>query len=260
MTERPRFLAIGAHPDDVEFLCAGTLALLVEAGFDAVIASMSPGNLGSAVLGESSVAQVRRQEATNAVRLLGGRYVCVEARDFQIFFGDELCRRTTALIRSVRPQVVFTHARVDYLADHEETARIVAQACFAAPVPHYRTEGFFAGGERPTDAIAHLYYCDPVELQDLFGRPVQPGLYVDISSSLDLKLQMLACHESQREWLGKHHGTDDYLATMQRWGMTRGAEVGVEYAEGFHQHKGHAYPTTCLLSSVLAERVLRADT
>ncbi len=252
---RKSALAIGAHPDDMEFLCAGTLALLEERGFEITIASMSPGDLGSSSLDRDAIARVRREEAAHAAAMVSARYVCVEAGDFNIFFGDELCRRVTALLRSVRPNLVFTHARSDYLADHEETSRIVAQACFAAPVPNYRTPGTFEDSDRPTPSIPHLYYCDPVELTDLHGRRVPASVYVDVRSTIDLKERMLACHESQREWLRRHHHTDEYLESMLRWSAARGSEIKVPYAEGFQQHRGHAFPQDCLLSSTLGSLV-----
>ena len=62
---------------------------------------------------------------------------------------------------------------------------------------------------------------------------------------------MLARHASQREWLLKHHGMDQYLQAMRDWGQQRGRRLGVAYAEGFRQHKGHSYPQDNLLGQLL---------
>jgi LmbE family N-acetylglucosaminyl deacetylase len=105
-------------------------------------------------------------------------------------------------------------------------------------------------------AIPHLYYADPVEGTDTLGNPVLPGLLIDTSITLETKLAMLACHASQREWLRSHHGMDDYLENARRWGRARGALAGCAYAEGFRQHRGHAYPQDDLLALTLRERAI----
>src|SRR3984885_4775369 len=80
----PRILAIHAHPDDVEFQCAGTLALLKERGCAITIATMTPGDCGSAEHAPDEIAEIRRGEARKAAALLGAEYVCLEFRDLSI--------------------------------------------------------------------------------------------------------------------------------------------------------------------------------
>jgi len=147
----PRVLALFAHPDDAELLCGGTLALLADLGWRVHLAAMSPGDLGSPTLDREAIAAIRREEGRQAAALLKGVWHCLEARDLSIFFCDELCRRATALIRRVAPDLVLTHSPTDYLADHEETARIVAHACFATPVRLYAAE-FGSDSEAPPRA------------------------------------------------------------------------------------------------------------
>jgi N-acetylglucosamine malate deacetylase 1 len=152
----------------------------------------------------------------------------------------------TRLLRRVRPRVVLTHSPADYMLDHEMTSTLARAAAFAAPVPNY-----LSGEEPPLPAIPHLYYCDPVEGKDPFGRPVCPQFCIDISSVIDIKEKMLACHASQRNWLLKHHGMDHYLRTMRDTSAERGRDIGVAYAEGFRQHLGHSYPQHNLIESIL---------
>jgi LmbE family N-acetylglucosaminyl deacetylase len=85
---------------------------------------------------------------------------------------------------------------------------------------------------------------------DPLGRPVEPTTFVDITAVLDEKAAMLACHASQREWLRAHHGTDEYLDAMRRHAAMRGRQLGVAAAEGFTQHRGHAYPRNDLLGEL----------
>jgi hypothetical protein len=65
------------------------------------------------------------------------------------------------------------------------------------------------------------------------------------------KREMLACHASQRDWLLRQHGIDEYLDSQEKWGSRRGAEIGVAHAEAFRQYKGHPYPRNNLLLEVL---------
>jgi LmbE family N-acetylglucosaminyl deacetylase len=87
-----------------------------------------------------------------------------------------------------------------------------------------------------------LYYVDPIEGIDYFGKAIVPGFTVDISATFDLKIRMLACHASQRDWLFKQHGLDEYLESCKKWSAKRGAEIGATYGESFTQHTGHPYP------------------
>lgn len=247
-------LAVGAHPDDVEFLCAGTLALLRQRGWRIVIATMTPGDLGSATRSRDEISKTRREEARCSAAILEAEYRCLESADFKIFFGDALCRHVTGLIRAARPDLVLTHSSVDYLPDHEETSRIVRQACFSAPVRNYEVKGF-GGAETPTERISHLYYFDAVEGIDFLGRPVRMSLVVDISTVIETKERMLAQHASQREWLRVQHGRDRYLEDMRAWSRKRGEQVGCAFGEGLRQHVGHAYPKDNLLQNALGPLV-----
>lgn len=246
-------LAIHAHPDDVEFQCAGTLALLKQLGHRVVIASMTPGDKGSRDLGPEEIAKVRREENRQAALLLGAPYMCLEFRDLSIVVDVESKRRVTEALRRVRADIVMTAPPVDYMDDHEATSRLVRDACFNASVPNYHT-GQWEPAE-PTARMPYLYYVDPLEGVDHFGRPVPPQFYVDVTETFALKRDMLACHKSQREWLQAQHGVDEYLDSQARWGRQRGQEAGVEYAEAFRQHLGHPYPHDNILARILGAKV-----
>ena len=127
-------LGIFAHPDDAEFMCAGTLSLLRKAGWEIHIASMTPGDKGSAEHTREEISKIRRAEASASVKLIGGTYHCLEFDDAYIFYERETINRTTSLIRKVHPAVVFTASPDDYMIDHEMTSRIVQTACFAAGI------------------------------------------------------------------------------------------------------------------------------
>ncbi len=246
-------LAIHAHPDDVEFQCAGTLALLAERGHRVAIATMTPGDCGSAEEPAEAIAARRRAEAVAAAAALGAEAHCLEFRDLQIVHDNPSRRRVTEFLRRIRPDLVLTAPPLDYMADHEVTSRLVRDACFNASVPNYATDA--AEPAPALGKIPHLYYMDAIEGTDAYGDPLPVGFLVDVSRVYDRKRAMLACHESQRAWLRRQHGVDEYLETQRRWSRRRGWELGVEHAEGFRQHKGHAYPNDDLLRSLLSDPV-----
>src|SRR4051812_34343570 len=124
-------LAILAHPDDAEFLCAGALARLAqEHGWQIHIASMTPGDCGSMDLSPEQISRTRRNEGLQAASIVGARYHCLEERDLLIFYHERPLEKVVRLLRQVRPEVVFTHSPADYLLDHEMTSTVVRAATF----------------------------------------------------------------------------------------------------------------------------------
>jgi LmbE family N-acetylglucosaminyl deacetylase len=243
-------LAILAHPDDAEFLCAGTMIRLArELGWQVHIATMTAGDCGSTEYPPDEIARIRRAEGDAAAKLMGATYHCVGEMDLRVFFNEGSMERVVDLLTLVNPSVVITHSPDDYHLDHEMTSTIVRAATFAAPIPNY-LHGRWK--HPPLAKIPHLYYCDPLEGKDLFGRPIAPHFRIDITGTIELKTQMLAAHASQRNWLIKHHGVDDYLRSMREWAETQGKALGVPLAEGFRQHLGHSYPQSNLLAELLS--------
>lgn len=251
MSPLPRILAIHAHPDDVEFQCAGTLALLAARGCSITIATMTPGDCGSADQDAESIASIRRAEAIAAATLIGAEYICLEFRDMAIFSDDASRRRVTETLRVVRPDLVLTAPPQDYHCDHEATSLLVRDACFAAPIPNYSTQEWDPA--RPLQRIPHLYFVDSIEGHDRRGQTIAPEFLIDVSTVFATKRAMLACHASQRDWLFKHHGIDEYLDSQETWSRTRGALLGVEHAEAFWQYRGHAYPADNLLLELVGQ-------
>jgi LmbE family N-acetylglucosaminyl deacetylase len=245
-------LSVLAHPDDAEFLCAGTLIRLTrERGFRVHIASMTPGDCGSAELGPAEISRIRKGEGAHAAQLIGAEYHCVEERDLLVVYGETTMEKVTRLLRLVRPSIVLTHSPSDYMLDHEMTSVITRAAAFAAPIPNFMADRKLGA---PLEHIPHVYYCDPIEGKDPLGREVAPGFCIDISEVIDTKAEMLARHASQRDWLLKHHGMDQYLQAMKDAGAHRGRHCGVRYAEGFRQHLGHSYPQDNVLAELLGAK------
>jgi N-acetylglucosamine malate deacetylase 1 len=243
----PAVLSVLAHPDDAEFLCGGSLIRLhQEHGWDVHIATMTPGDCGSAEHSAEEIARLRRAEGKAAAALIGGSYHCLEERDLLVMYNERPLAKVTQLLRRVRPAIVITHSPADYHLDHEQTSILVRAAAFAAPVPLY-----LLGDAAPLDHIPHLFYCDAIEGKDALGRDIEPGFRIDITNVMDTKGKMLEQHATQRNWLIKHHGMDNYVTSMREWSAHRGRERRVAFAEGFRQHLGHSYPQDNLLGKLL---------
>ncbi len=241
-----RILAIHAHPDDLEILAGGTLALLSNAGHQLTMVSMTPGDCGSKHHSPEDIAAIRRGEAEASAKTIGANYICAEFRDMAVFNNDDARRRTTEILRRVQPELVITSSPVDYHCDHEATSALVRDACFAAPAPNYS-----CGTAARLPAIPHLYFMDPVEGLDRNARPVVPDFIIDVTSTFEIKKSMLACHKSQRLWLKEHHNMDDYLETMEKWTRERGREAHVEFGEGFRRYPCHPFPQTAALVELI---------
>ena len=257
-----RVLVVGAHPDDIEFMCAGLLALLRNLGFEVHVASLTLGDCGSLDEQIESIRSIRRGEAEDACEILGGIYHPRDFFDLCIYDDDQSNRQVTALLREVDPLIVVTHSPQDYLSDHETTSTLVRNACFYASVPTYKTPR--CSRRQRTSAIPYLYYAHPMEGTDIFGRPVSPDFYLDVTNVFHLKTAMLSCHKSQREWLRVQHGMENYVDSMRRWSRTLGQQASVTsvkdvaFAEACRQHRGHAYPHDQILSELLGKYTVSA--
>ncbi|HEX4741024.1 MAG TPA: PIG-L family deacetylase [Caulobacteraceae bacterium] len=247
----PSILAIQAHPDDVETLASGALAIAAAAGARITIVTMTAGECGTVAVNPAETAAVRQAEAAAAAALIGASYSCAGFPDLAVFNDDASRRRTTEVVRWARPDIVITAAPEDYHPDHEATSVLVRDACFAASAPAYRT-----GEAEPLSAIPHLYFMDPIGLRRRDGTPIAAEFAVDVSELMDLKRRMLEAHESQKTWLAKQHGMTDFAAGMEAQARRRGRDFGVGAAEGFTQYRHTPYPRTPLLQDLLGAAVL----
>jgi LmbE family N-acetylglucosaminyl deacetylase len=249
--EGKRILAVGAHPDDVEFMCGGTLALLRQKGFDINIATVCSGNKGSAELGPEAIAQKRFKEATESAKVLGATFTSLGEPDLELVFSNRVRYKAAELVRRINPLIVITHSPEDYMPDHEITSDLLWDACFNASVVNYVTNQ--PNPAEPTKSVPFLFYADASGSVDRFGTRVPVDFYVDISSVMEKKKEMLSKHESQRSWLKKQHGIDDYIEKMLAWDGRRGEKAGVQFAEAFRQHRGTPFPTENPLSEILPQ-------
>jgi len=243
-------LAIHAHPDDIETLGAGTLALLAGLGHRIVIVTATAGEGGATQTTPEETARIRQSEAAAAAAIIGADYRYAGFGDLAVFNDDASRRRMTELIREFRPDIVITASPVDYHPDHEAVSVLVRDACFAASVPNYRT-----GAAAALPAIPHLYFMDAIGGRTREGERIRPDFGVDIGEAFETKRRMLMAHESQVAWVARQHGIADYAGSMVSWAERRGRDFGVRYAEGFRHYRHPPYLATPALEALLGNAV-----
>jgi N-acetylglucosamine malate deacetylase 1 len=217
-----RVLGVGAHPDDLEILCGGTLARFVREGHDVVMCNATTGNRGSFVHSSEEIARIRLAEARRAAEVIGAGHVTLGIDDCEVNAADpEHKRLVVDLVREARPDLIITHFPHDYMGDHDEISKLVFESSFYATLPLYET------GKAHHSSVTPIYYMDTV-----FGVGFVPAEYVDVTETIDAKVAMLEAHVSQLSWLRDHDGIDvvDQMKTATRY---RGMQCGVAYAEGF---------------------------
>lgn len=249
----PTVLALFAHPDDAEFLCAGTLFHLAQAGAKISIATMTAGDCGSSILPAARISRIRLKEAARAAEVLGADYECLGERDLLVFYDRRVLSKVLELVRRVNPSLVFTHSPSDYMVDHEITSRLCRSACFGACAPNFRTG--IRPPAKPARSIPHLYYCQPFGDTDILGGEIQPGVFVNINSTLERKKKMLACHGSQQAWLKAQQDISKVDEPMHKMATRAGQLSGFTFAEGFRQHLGQGFPADNLLGKILGDLV-----
>ena len=243
-----RVLAFGCHPDDLEFMCGGTLALLAKKGYEVHTATMAGGEAGSPTLRPQEIRAVRLAECADAARLVGGRYHYAGGHDLEIEYSSACRKLATRVIREVDPLIVLTHPPMDYLADHEQTSLLVRNAAYVASVPLYDC----GVPTKATGRFPYLFYWNSSSLSDIFGRPLPLHFGIDVTAAMGVKEKMLACHESQRSWL-EYHNKFAYIEQMKEKSREQGKVIGREYGECFLQHRSVGHPHDNILAEILGD-------
>ena len=233
-----RVFALGCHPDDIEFMMGGTLYLLKQAGCELHYMTLANGNCGTMELRADEIVRIRREEAQNAAALLGAAYHESLTNDAEVFFTPDLIKRVTAVIRRIQPDILLLPSPEDYMEDHSNTARVGATAAFYRGMPNYAS----IPPEPPIQRDIVIYHALPYGLTDGMRRRILPDFFVDVTSVINEKERMLACHVSQKQWLDVSQGLDAYLFTMRQMTEEVGRMPGkFRYAEGWRRHSHLGY-------------------
>jgi LmbE family N-acetylglucosaminyl deacetylase len=214
-------LAVGAHPDDLEICCGGTLALLARRGCSVHMAVVTAGECGSFDLDGDRAAQVRLDEAQRAAEVAGAAsFHHLGMRDQGGVATLERRRELVDLIRWLRVDLLIGHAAGDYHADHRAAHALITDARMAAAVPNF-------GEQPPLERTPDLAYMDNAMMLDF-----EPHLWVDVGDAIETRRAMLAAHVSQIELMQRMYG-EDLLAGADLQAQARGRQRGCAYAEAF---------------------------
>lgn len=236
--KRITVLAGAAHPDDIEFMMAGTLLLLRNAGADIHLFVIANGSCGTMEHSKEEIIRLRREESERSARRAGAVFHPPLADDLEIMFEPGLLRKVAAVVREVRPDLLLVPSPEDYMEDHQNACRLLVTGAFARGMPNYCTEP-----EREVaDGPSAVYHALPYGLRDALRRKIRPGQYVDIGSVLTEKRAMLAEHRTQKEWLDRSQGIDAYLNQMESFAREVGEMSGrFGYAEGWRRRSHWGY-------------------
>jgi LmbE family N-acetylglucosaminyl deacetylase len=248
-------IAIGAHPDDIEFYMAGTLLLLKQAGYETHYLTLANGNCGSAEYNAAMTRSIRNTEARAAAKILGAQFHPSITNDLEIIYNLELLRALSAVIREVKPSIVLTHSPQDYMEDHTNTSRLAVTAAFTRGMPNFKT-----APPRPTaDYEVTVYHALPHGLCDQLRRRLVPGAFVNTTSVRKTQLTALKAHKSQQKWLDVSQGLNCYLLAMEDMALAVGSmSKKFKYAEGWrrHLHFGFCGPEADPLAQALGKNYL----
>jgi LmbE family N-acetylglucosaminyl deacetylase len=241
---------VAAHPDDIEFLMAGTLILLQRAGYEIHMMTVANGSCGTAHHTRQEIVDIRGAESRAAAASIGAIYHDSLVDDIAVFYEPVLLARVSAVMRAVAPDILLTHSPTGYMEDHQNTARLAVTAAFTRGMPNYATDPPCA----PVDGPVTVYHAQPHGNRDPLGRQVWPEIFVDVTGVIQDKRAMLACHQSQKAWLDQTQGMDAYLNVMQDLCHEVGQMSGrFEYAEGWRRrlHLGFCDASADPLSTAL---------
>ena len=249
-----RVFALHCHPDDIEFMMAGTLFLLKEAGCELHYMNLANGCYGSNEYSREETIQVRKEEAMQAASFLGAEFHGSITDDLSVFYTPELISQTVAVIREIKPDILLLPSPEEYMEDHMNTCRVGVTAAFSRGIPNY-----LSNPERPAIfSDVTLYHAMPYGLADGLRRKIIPDFYIDIENVIDEKTTMLGYHRSQKEWLDKSQGLDSYLQTMKDMCAVMGQDSQeFQFAEGWrrHSHLGFSSMEITPLEDILAEHI-----
>lgn len=245
-------IAIAAHPDDIEFFMSGTLLLLAQRGYEIHYWNLCNGCCGTTQYDRETIIRMRREEAMEAAALAGAVYHESICDDLSVYYEPRLLAKVAAGVRAAQPEIVLTHAPSDYMEDHMNTARLAVTAAFVRGMPNFDVDP----PTPPYDAKVTVYHAQPYSHLDPLRHPVTPDFWVNVESMLELKVEMLAKHRSQKDWLDESQGHDSYLETLRQLDAEGGERSGRwRYAEGWrrHLHLGFCGPDDDPLRDVLGD-------
>lgn len=228
MRRKMTILAAGAHPDDIEITCAGTLAKYAQEGHRVCISVTCRGNAGTKHLSADKIVRIRAEEAKKAAEVIGGELIMLNFGDGEVFHDRESLTAFIELIRRTKPDVIITHSpeEKDWHNDHYITRQLIIDASIWATHCNLGMKTTYS----PTEITPSLFYFEPY----ITGFNSLPTHYVDITSTFEIKKKALSMHKSQISFLKELFGPDP-LEYIEMRARIYGFQSGVKYAETFKE-------------------------
>ncbi|ACU06678.1 LmbE family protein [Flavobacteriaceae bacterium 3519-10] len=227
--QKADILAIGAHPDDVELGCGGTLTKLIAEGKTVAIVDLTQGELGT-----RGTNFTRAEEAAKASEILGiSARENLKMKDGFLVNSEENQMQIVKMIRKYQPEIVFSNAVEDRHPDHAKAHKLVSDACFLAGLVKIETTN---NGEnqipwRPKQIFSYIQW-----------KNITPDFVVDISGFMNTKIEACLAYKTQFYDPDSTEpmtpiATKDFLESLTYRAQDLGRLSGVEYAEGFTTEK-----------------------
>jgi len=219
-------LAFGAHPDDVELSCGGTIHKSISQGKTVGIVDLSEGELGT-----RGDVKIRANESNNAANVLGVNFrINLKMPDGFIISSKQNQLKVIELIRKYKPEVVFCNSVDDRHPDHSKASNLVREACYLSGLIKIITrdsKGFVQDSWRPRAVYSYIQW-----------KSLKPDFVVDISSSIDIKMDAVNCYKSQFYNPTSSEpttpiSTRNFIKSVRYRAADLGRLVHVDYAEGF---------------------------
>lgn len=219
-------LAIGAHPDDVELGCAGSISLSISQGKTVAIIDLTQGELGT-----RGTAEMRKEEAISAAAVLGvDQRINMQFRDG--FFQNDEAHQLALIskIRSFRPQLILCNAKHDRHIDHGRANKLVNDACFLSGLEKINTKDSKGNIQDPWKPKLILEYIQWMD--------IEPHIVVDISSHLEHKLNAVKAYKSQffdpeSKEAETPISSKNFIESVSYRAKNFGRLIGTEAGEGF---------------------------
>lgn len=222
-------LAVGAHPDDVELGCAGTILKLINEGKKVAIIDLTEGELGT-----RGTAETRRAETKLAMDILGvSERENLKMKDGFLSNSEEYQYRIIEMVRKYRPEIVLANAIDDRHPDHAKAAKLTSDACFLAGLPKVKTT--LDGMEQEAWRPKHIFHY-------IQWKNIQPDFVIDITDFMEKKVEACLAYKTQFYDPNSQEpvtpiATKDFLESLTYRAQDLGRLSGVAYAEGFTTEK-----------------------
>lgn len=222
-------LAFGAHPDDVELGCGGTLSMLVEQGKKVVIVDLTKGELGT-----RGTDKTRAEEAANASKILGiSERVNLGLPDGFLENIKDYQLEMVKMIRKFQPEIVLANAIEDRHPDHAKGAKLASDACFLSGLVKIETnlDKEMQKPWRPKQVFHYIQW-----------KEITPDFVIDITSQMEKKIEACLAYKTQffdpdSDQPMTPIATKDFLESLTYRAQNLGRLSGVDYAEGFTSEK-----------------------